>query len=477
MAGAEPAVAGTVQASWRRCERYGVSEQEVEPVFTGALDTGSLFYACGQEVLRSLHQTLSGEPVSLMITDSEGLVLLRLHPDDGMRRSLDAVHLAPGFSYAEQHAGTNGLGLALADRRPALVRGREHWCEALKRYTCAAAPVLDPLTGALAGSINLTTWSQASSGLLLALAQSSASNTSALMRARAGGAPVRTAPRGHVFHVQVEHGGDGHEEVCSSPAWTAAVAAAGEEVARGRVLALVGEPGSGRATLAALAHRRGGRRHRVLRARVPGVDDVPAWVRLWTPHLGADGTTVVVSGAEDLPAWAVDELATALAGARRTDGHPQPFALVADDLGRLPAALAGLVDAVVEAPPLRARPEDVPALAAAFARRGGHRSVTCTPAAVRALRAHAWPGNVRRLREVVEAAAARTDVVDVQHLPAEVFTRGTRVLGRLEALERDEIVRALTEPGTSVARAAERLGVSRATVYRKVAQYDIALPR
>ncbi|WP_205705274.1 AAA-type ATPase lid domain-containing protein [Kineococcus indalonis] len=476
MAGAEPAVAGTVRASWRRCERYGVSEQEVEPVFTGALDTGSLFYACGQQVLRSLQQTLSGEPVSLMITDSEGLVLLRLHPDDGMRRSLDAVHLAPGFSYAERHAGTNGLGLALADRRPALVRGQEHWCQALKQYTCAAAPVLDPVTGALAGSINLTTWSQASSGLLLALAQSSASTTSALMVARAGGRPVREAPRGHVFHVQVEHG-DGREEVCSSPAWAAAVAAAGEEVARGRVLALVGEPGSGRATLAALAHRRGGRRHRVLRARVPGVEDVPAWVRMWTPHLGAQGTTVVVSGVGELPAWAVDELAAALAGARRGDGHPQPFALVARDLDRLPAALGALVDAVVEAPPLRARPEDVPALAAAFARRGGHRAVGFTPAAERALRAHAWPGNVRRLREVVEAAAARTDVVDVQHLPPEVFTRGTRVLGRLEALERDEIVRALTEPGTSVARAAELLGVSRATVYRKVAQYDIALPR
>ncbi|WP_432488615.1 AAA-type ATPase lid domain-containing protein [Kineococcus sp. SYSU DK018] len=480
MVGGEPAVAGAVQASWRRSEQYGVPVEGVEAVFTGALETGSLFYACGQQVLRSLQQTLSGEPVSSMITDSEGLVLLRVHPDDTMRRSLDEVHLAPGFSYAERHAGTNGLGLALADRRPALVRGAEHWCDSLKQYTCAAAPVLDPVSGRLVGSINLTTWSQGSPGLLLALAQSSANGTSALMLARSVGRRVREAPRGHVFHVQVDTGGAPDAQVCGSAGWTGAVAAAGAEVDGGRALAVVGEPGSGRATLLTLAHRRHGRRHRVLRARVPGAADVPGWLGLWAPELGSRSTTVLVSGAESLPARAVDEVAAVLGAARReavAAGRPQPFALVADDLDRLPGALTDLIDAVVETPSLRSRPQDVVPLAEAFARRGGNRRVRFTPAAVRALEAYSWPGNVAQLKDVVGAAAARTDVVDAQHLPAEVFSRGTRVLSRLEVLERDEIVRALTEPGASVTRAAGRLGVSRATVYRKIAHYGIALPR
>ncbi len=62
-----------------------------------------------------------------------------------------------------------------------------------------------------------------------------------------------------------------------------------------------------------------------------------------------------------------------------------------------------------------------------------------------------------------------------------VRQRDLRLLGPLpledvEVLERDEIVRCLTEPGTTVAQAAERLGIGRATIYRKIAQYDITIP-
>ena len=48
---------------------------------------------------------------------------------------------------------------------------------------------------------------------------------------------------------------------------------------------------------------------------------------------------------------------------------------------------------------------------------------------------------------------------------------------RLERLERDEIVRCLTRPDTTVTRAAEELGIGRATLYRKIAQYKITVPR
>jgi transcriptional regulator of acetoin/glycerol metabolism len=74
------------------------------------------------------------------------------------------------------------------------VRAADHWCTDLRGYTCAAAPVLEPATGGLAGSIDLTTWSDSSSELLLGLAQTAASATSALMAARSGGRLVRPAP-------------------------------------------------------------------------------------------------------------------------------------------------------------------------------------------------------------------------------------------------------------------------------------------
>ncbi|MGW0632807.1 helix-turn-helix domain-containing protein [Streptomyces sp. NPDC002758] len=77
---------------------------------------------------------------------------------------------------------------------------------------------------------------------------------------------------------------------------------------------------------------------------------------------------------------------------------------------------------------------------------------------------------------MVREAASRTDTIDVHHLPAEVFTDTTRHLTRIEQLERDEIVRCLTEPATTMTRAAERLGMSRATIYRKIAHYGIRTP-
>ena len=134
-------VPGRLRASWRRSAEYGVPPDAVLPVFTGSPDTGSLLFECASEVLTGLQTTIANEPVSLMVADRDGLVLARLCSDAAMRRSLDRVHLAPGFSYSERVAGTNGLGLSLADRAPSLVRAADHYCTELRGYTCAAAPV------------------------------------------------------------------------------------------------------------------------------------------------------------------------------------------------------------------------------------------------------------------------------------------------------------------------------------------------
>ena len=103
-----------VLASWQRSEDYGVPLDAVDPVFAGTNDTESLFFECGREVLSALQATLAAEPISLMLIDSEGLVLNRFSGDHSLLRALDAVHLAPGFGYSEREAGTNGLALALA---------------------------------------------------------------------------------------------------------------------------------------------------------------------------------------------------------------------------------------------------------------------------------------------------------------------------------------------------------------------------
>ena len=83
-------------------------------------------------MLRSLREQLEGQPVSVILTDADGLVLSRLTGDDDLERHLDRVWLAPGFSYAEEFVGTNGIGTALEGGGPAHVFGHEHYVEHLE---------------------------------------------------------------------------------------------------------------------------------------------------------------------------------------------------------------------------------------------------------------------------------------------------------------------------------------------------------
>lgn len=476
-----------VVASWQRSQEYGVSMEVVEPVFTGTRDEESLFFECGREVLTDLHRTLTDEPISLMLTDADGLVLNRLSGDTSLLRALDAVHLAPGFSYSERETGTNGLGLALADRVPTVVHAEEHYSANLCAYTCAAVPVLDPLTGRLEGSVNLTTWSRQSSGLLLALAQSAAGNTSSLMLARSRGRRPRPTPRGEVFRVEsgrLEPGSGTLHDL--SPGWTRAVDEASRALAAGRVVAAVGEVGAGRATLLAQAQRAVRPRDRILSATAPEPRDLGAWLALWSPELGKPHTAVVVCDVDALPIGAAERLRDLVLAARvlraglpeDPDGPPGlPFAVTAERFEDIPAPLAALVETVVTAPPLRERSEDVVPLARHAAQRARGREVDFTHAAEQALQACGWPGNVDQLDRVIRHAATRADVIDVQHLPAAVLSGTHHRLSRIEAFERDELIRVLTTPGVGMKDAVRELGMSRATIYRKITQYDIHIPK
>lgn len=464
------AVPSRLTASWRRSAEFGVALDEVNPVFAGGVDDGSLFYECGQQVLRGLHETLADEPVSLMLTDGDGLVLSRLCRERTLVQALDDVYLAPGFGYGERDAGTTGLGLALADRAPSLVRADQHYCTKLWGYTCAAVPVTDPVTGALVGTVNLTTWSQQSYNLLLALAQMAAENTSALMLARGRGRTPRPVARGEVFRVRYARSADDEQPPELGTGWRAALAEAESALTAGRVVGVVGEAGVGKAALLAAALGSVRPHDRVLTARPPQPRDADSWLALWAPELGKAATSIVVGRVDTLPSWAAAELARLV-----VDTPGSGLAMTAHDPEGVPAPLQALIDTVVEVPALRNRLDDVLPLARFFGAAVRGREVRFTPAAARALTSFHWPGNATQLREVVRAAVARADVVDARHLPAEVFSGASRRLTRIETVEREEIVRCLTE-GMTAAAAAARLGMSRATIYRRIARYGIRTP-
>jgi DNA-binding NtrC family response regulator len=137
----------------------------------------------------------------------------------------------------------------------------------------------------------------------------------------------------------------------------------------------------------------------------------------------------------------------------------------------------------VELPPLRMRREDVPLIAEAVFERIGRRSHPgCSPLAMRLLQAYDWPGNVRELLAVLESAHIQAGErrIEAQHLPPDVRdSRGAPAGGeryRSEAPpadERDAIAMALAETGGAKSAAADRLGMSRTTLWRKMKEYGL----
>jgi transcriptional regulator with PAS, ATPase and Fis domain len=127
-------------------------------------------------------------------------------------------------------------------------------------------------------------------------------------------------------------------------------------------------------------------------------------------------------------------------------------------------------------PPLRERDGDVEVLLRFFLRRfnkNGPRHVeTIAPDAMRALLNHRWPGNVRELRNVVEYAFAvgRGEELLLKELPPEFDDARSAAIdneGAGERSERERIREALQLEGGVVNAAAKRLGMSRATFWRK----------
>ncbi len=126
-------------------------------------------------------------------------------------------------------------------------------------------------------------------------------------------------------------------------------------------------------------------------------------------------------------------------------------------------------------PPLRERLEDIRPLAEFFLAQQNP-EMCFSPPALECLRRHSWPGNVRELRNVVikSAVLTRDRMIGPQDLP-EAFYQSNQTAGvlphTLDGMERQMIVKTLSQTGGHHQRAAEKLGISRRTLSRKLKLY------
>ncbi|WP_449350294.1 sigma-54-dependent Fis family transcriptional regulator [Streptomyces shaanxiensis] len=165
------------------------------------------------------------------------------------------------------------------------------------------------------------------------------------------------------------------------------------------------------------------------------------------------------------------------------DAHPDARLLVTHTPGTPPGpCLQRLLDKLaarsVTLPPLRERTEDIRELLAALAPRPapGRPPLTWTLDALRALEQHPWPGNVTELAHVVQALAEHrraSGPIRRAELPDSLREGpAVRPLSPMEHAERATILETLHRHGGNKSRAAAALGIGRATLYRKLREYE-----
>lgn len=134
-------------------------------------------------------------------------------------------------------------------------------------------------------------------------------------------------------------------------------------------------------------------------------------------------------------------------------------------------------------PPLRERKTDIPLLAESFlreARKHGKAVESFEPAALRAFLAYHWPGNVRELRACVEYAIIHSQPprIGLADLPPELHAVAGSTTPVIDAADEPaRILAALRHTGGNCTQAAQLLGISRATFYRRLQQHGLQAER
>jgi sigma-54 dependent transcriptional regulator, acetoin dehydrogenase operon transcriptional activator AcoR len=243
-------------------------------------------------------------------------------------------------------------------------------------------------------------------------------------------------------------------------------------------LLLTGEAGVGKYAIVEAVHRRW-----IPTEHLEVIDASNGGDTQWLEHVRArlrePAGTVVLRHVDRLNVpvrRALAGLIGAVSESRATDGSA-PW-LVATSAGGDLDGLFELFPVTVAVPPLRHHADDVGDLASAligrFAPRNGP---ILAPRALHTLMRAPWPGNVAQLEGVIHQVLSRKRAGQIEpvDLPPECHVASHRLLTPWETVERDAIIEALLDADGDRLDAAWLLGISRATIYRKIRDFGIVV--
>ena len=176
-----------IRASWDRLRRLGLHRDHhrpeviLSPAELRARRHDQQLAAVWPVLFTCLEAAAAESGHVVFVADSTGHLLWMLS-DSGARPATERANLVPGVRWRESDAGTNGVGTALTLGRPFQVRGPEHYLSVAADFTCTAAPIRDPRTGAVIGVVDVTSPMRRTSPLALSLVTAAARLAEARLR-------------------------------------------------------------------------------------------------------------------------------------------------------------------------------------------------------------------------------------------------------------------------------------------------------
>lgn len=536
---ARSGVSVEILSSWRRSRDLGVDPSRVAvPTHLPEPSGGRRLADAAWPVLQMLADQCRDSDAWAMLLDRDCVQVSRTVGDEKLVGTVEQRGGGVGATFREAMVGTNGAGISAERLESFIVVGEEHFREAEQGLATVGVPLRDPF-GRLAGFLVMCQRVASANHMIVPYALNIAraiddrlaqevdgdervlfdafsrhsrrpslpviglndrvfvANRAAqqLLRADVGDESLRdtvldATKDGRSRVVTVRVGDDRYRATCrvvelsrgrfgtvASLSRVDTTAEGGGHLARGsrpadpvdRAVALglsvlvCGEPGSGRA-------------HRVNSA----IDAAPIdaktaeldpgeWLARLTALAGAGPVLV-----RDVDALSSEMRARALEILRSTASWTAATAKTAT-----PDLESGW-DAVVDVPPLRDRVPEIPGLVSALLAELGAGSTRCAPEVVDVLVRHPWPGNLAQLRRVLAASLLRSTggVIRLGDLPRQIADSGHRPVneGLLARTEREMLFDALRDADWNRDLAAQKLGLSRATMYRRIRQFGFQLP-
>jgi len=511
----ENEIRSIVEKSHRRCEKIGLSKDMVfsRKVIEGReledeLEKSRELIIAAIPFMDQLYKFVKGSDFFIILTDAQGCIL-NIVGDEGILDDAFNFKMIPGAYMDDDSIGTNAMGIVVNEKIPVQIFGDDHYIKAYHKWTCSAAPIMDP-SGNLLGVIDLTGYSAGVHKHTLGMVVAAAFSIERIIAESA----VRKKRKMH-DHISEGKAVYSFDKIISEDPKFLETIEYAKKISKSRSTVLItGETGTGKEVFAQAIHNNSDRAgmsfvavncgaipKNLIESELFGYEEGAFTGAKRGGNEGkfqsADGGTIFLDEIGEMPMdmqvrllRVIEEgVVTRVGGIKQIPVDVRIIAATNRELaeavesGKFRKDLFYRLNVLpIYLIPLRDRKGDVALLLDYYmnkiSKKLNKSKIIFDENELARMTNYSWPGNIRELQNVVEM------VLNTGKLPGEIFGLQSEVqyaaknadseIGYdLQDIEKGYIIKALNECDYNITRTAKKLGIARNTLYKKIKDYSI----